>query len=263
MLKNKKEWGIFVPYKIQKILYPTEKIEYESGYIFATILRRISVIITFYVLYPLRVHPNIISLLSIILIFISSYLFINGLFFIGAILVGIWVLLDCVDGELARILNKKTKVGGSLEKLNSDILYILFLPSLSIGLYDENIISLPYVFYTFISVTIFNVLRVYISTFPKVKKEVRNKKIILFLKCQFKNNIDARKKNILFSFIFYFWRNIFTQCGILELTLIVITFPGLNTLYLLKYFILFFIIGYTLINLMIFLGILIFLKIGR
>ena len=47
---SKKPWGIFIPQKIQKIIYPKEKIEYEGPYILATISRRISVILTYYML---------------------------------------------------------------------------------------------------------------------------------------------------------------------------------------------------------------------
>ena len=45
MKKKEKPWGIFLPKGIQKIIYPQDKIDYEYGYILATFLRRISVII--------------------------------------------------------------------------------------------------------------------------------------------------------------------------------------------------------------------------
>ena len=176
----------------------------------ATILRRISVVLTYYILYPLRVNPNAVSLFSILLVFLASYLFINSYFFYGAILIIMWVLLDAIDGELARIQKKISKIGGTLEKINSDILYILFLPSLSIGLYKIEIIPFDYVWTSIISIAIYNTLRVYISTFPKVKKKFIKNEFILFIACQFKNSFKLRKKKPLYSFIFFVLRNIFS-----------------------------------------------------
>ena len=36
---NKKPLGIILPLKIQKVIYPSEKIQYESPYILATLFR--------------------------------------------------------------------------------------------------------------------------------------------------------------------------------------------------------------------------------
>ena len=82
--------GIFVPKKIQKIIYPDEKIDYEKYYILATILRRLSVLISYYILNDIKAKPNHITLISITLCFFISYNFISGFFFIW-IFIGLFV----------------------------------------------------------------------------------------------------------------------------------------------------------------------------
>ena len=145
---SKKPFGIILPLKIQKIIYPAEKIQYENPYILATILRRITVLITYHLLYPLRISPNFITIVSIFLCFPIAYYFINQYFFLASILACVWVALDNIDGELARIEKRTTKIGAVLERLSSDIFYLVLFPSLSIGLYNANQINLDLVFKT-------------------------------------------------------------------------------------------------------------------
>ena len=76
-------------------------------------------------------------------------LFYKSVFFIGSILACMWVALDNIDGELARIQKKTTNLGGVLERLSSDIFYLILFPSLSVGLYNANQISIDLVFATF------------------------------------------------------------------------------------------------------------------
>tara|TARA_B100001758_G_C18267902_1_gene534706 strand:- start:153 stop:944 length:792 start_codon:yes stop_codon:yes gene_type:complete len=262
MKKKEKPWGIFLPKGIQKIIYPQDKIDYEYGYILATFLRRISVLITYYILSPLRISPNFITVFSITLVFLISILLIKSYFFLGSVLLIFWVLLDGIDGELSRILNKQTKLGGVLEKLNSDFMYICFIPSLSCGIYLNNNISFELFIFSFFAVVIFNILRVYLSTFPS---EINNKsnRFIIFIACQFKNSINLRSKNRFFSIIFYIWRNFFTQCGLMEIIFLILSLPFFLDYLFLKYFIIFLIAGYTCINLMVFFGMIIFSSITK
>ena len=50
---SKKLWGIFIPIKIQKIIYSDNKIE--GDYVLDTLLRRISIPISYYILNKLKV----------------------------------------------------------------------------------------------------------------------------------------------------------------------------------------------------------------
>ena len=251
---SKKPFGIILPLEIQKIIYPLEKIKYENPYILATILRRLTVLITYYVLYPLRISPNFITIISIILCLPIAYYFINQYFFLGSILACAWVALDNIDGELARIQKKTTNLGGVLERLSSDIFYLILFPSLSIGLYNANQIDIDLVITTFFCCFGFNILRSYISNFPSIKK---SNIFISFAKCQFKNSVNEREKNLFGKIFFYSWRNIFTQCGLNELILLLSTLPFLNFEKYLGKILIIFNFGYFTISLTIILSILI------
>ena len=255
---SKKPFGIVLPLKIQKIIYPAEKIQYENPYILATILRRITVLITYHVLFPLRISPNFITIISIFLCLPIAYYFINQHFFLASILACIWVALDNIDGELARIQKRTTKIGAVLERLSSDIFYLVLFPSLSIGLYNANQINLNLVFITFFCCFAFNVLRNYITNFPEVN--LNNNFLISFAKCQFKNSIEEREKNFFGNIFFYSWRNIFTQCGLNELFLLIFTLPLFNLEEYLKIMLIILNVGYFIICLTIVSSILILTK---
>ena len=76
-----------------------------------------------------------------------------------------------------------------------------------------------------------------------------------FVKCQFKNSTNEREKNFFGNIFFYSWRNLFTQCGLNELILLIFSSPFLNFH---KYFYLifiFFVAGYLILSSAILLGI--------
>ena len=100
---NKKPWGILVPLKIQKIIYPKDKAEYERPYILSTISRRISVILSYYILNRTNISPNFVTFFSLIILFFCLIFFINSNYLIGSALACFWNILDNVDGELARL----------------------------------------------------------------------------------------------------------------------------------------------------------------
>lgn len=250
----KKPFGIFLPLKIQKIIYPAKKIQYESPYVLATILRRLTVLISYYILYPLRINPNFITSISIILCLLIALCMINQFFLIAAIFSCVWVGLDNIDGELARIQNKTTNLGAVLERLNSDVFYLVLFPCLSIGLYKINQIKIDLVIITFFNCFAFSVLRNYITNFPNIK--IRYNYFISFAKCQFKNSVNERKKNLLGNIFFYLWRNIYTQCGLSELILLILTIPMFNLENYLYIFLIILNIGYFIISITIILSIL-------
>ena len=251
---KEKPLGILVPKNIQKIIYPFEKIQYEKPYLLATISRRISVILSYYVLNKIRVKPNTISVFSIFLSFLCFYFFVNSNYLMGSIIACLWVLFDNIDGELARLQNSISSLGSTLERINSDIFYVLLFPSLSIGLYRENLIEFKLMTLTIFSLTLFNILRPFLTNFPYAKKINSESFFLLIVACQFKNSFNFRKKSKVGSFIFYFWRNIFTQCGINEILLLITSLIAINYNNYLPVVILFFTMGYLFINLSILLA---------
>jgi hypothetical protein len=77
-------------------------------------------------LYCIGLTPNMITLLSTICIFISTYMLYNGnrltslFYFIG-------YLLDCVDGRMAREYNMGTKLGMVLDLVSDNITNIILI----------------------------------------------------------------------------------------------------------------------------------------
>jgi phosphatidylglycerophosphate synthase len=252
---SKKPWGIFIPQKIQKIIYPKEKIEYEGPYILATISRRISVILTYYILNRIKIRPNSVSIFSILVSFLCLIFFINSNYVFGSLLACFWVLLDNIDGELARLQNSTTTFGATLERINSDIFYIFLFPSLSIGLFQESLVDFKIVVLTFFSTSIFNVLRVFLANYPKkIISNKINSKLSDLIECQFKNSFQVRKKSKIGSFIFYAWRNVYSQCGISEISLLIFSLLSVNYINYLPSIIIFYCYSYLIISITIFLG---------
>ena len=253
-----KPWGIFVPLKIQKIIYPKEKIEYEGPYILATLLRRVSVILTYYILNPVKISANTISLSGFFVSFFCLVSLINSNYFFGSFLSCFWVLLDNIDGELARLQKNSSNFGAVLEKLNSDIFYIFLFPALSIGLYKDNLVSLDIVIITFFALGSYNIFRVFLSNYPNqlIKGKI-NHSISNLIECQFKNSLKQRKKSKLGTFIFYSWRNIYAQCGLNELCFLLASILFVYNFNILPSFLIFFSFSYLFISSFLSLGLIV------
>ncbi len=67
------------------------------------------------ILADLKVTPNMVTLLSLLLVVISSFLFLNGHFIFGLVLGWIMTFLDTVDGKLARVTVTSSRVGHILD----------------------------------------------------------------------------------------------------------------------------------------------------
>ena len=170
---TQKPFGIFIPQKIQKKIYPRSKIEYEKPYILATILRRFSVrILTTFLT---EIKPNTITIFSFFFSMGSAFFFVNTDFFYGSCLACVWVLIDNIDGELARLQNTGSELGMLLERISSDFFYIILFPSLATGLFIKGLISLEVTLLIFLNLGMFNILRPFLTNFPfKNSKKFKN-----------------------------------------------------------------------------------------
>ena len=157
--------------------------------------------------------------------------------------------MDNIDGELARLQKSSSSFGVFLERLNTNIFYVALFPSLSIGLYRDELVSFELMILTFFSISFFIILRSFFdANFPYKKSINMNSNLKLIIACQFKSSFDYRKKSKMGSFIFYLWRNIFTQCGMHEILLVLLSFnPAFSIIFLPK-MLLFFSFGYLFIN---------------
>ena len=84
------------------------------------------------VLIRMRIPPNIITLLSLLLGIIAFRFYWRGTFWIGAIFLFLCGVFDTFDGEIARQTDKVTKIGGFLDstvdRVNEFLIYLgLFL----------------------------------------------------------------------------------------------------------------------------------------
>ena len=93
------------------------------------------------------IHPNVVTVLSIILGVASAFFFVNDADTLKGFLlnlVGVLLLMwanfyDSCDGQLARITGKKTRLGRILDGAAGDLWFIAIYIALIIRLYDQNI----------------------------------------------------------------------------------------------------------------------------
>ena len=122
---SKKLWGIFIPIKIQKIIYSDNKIE--GDYVLDTLLRRISIPISYYILNKLKISANVITFFSFFISFLVLFFFVNSNYLYGSLLSCFWCLLDNMDGEMARLQSSSSNFGAFLEKLNSKFFTVFYI----------------------------------------------------------------------------------------------------------------------------------------
>ena len=118
--------------QLRHVMQPPEKLAVERRYFLLFLLRLISPV-TSYPLYWLRVPPNMVTAMSVAAGIAGSVQLIRGELVWGAALMLVWALLDCSDGEVARASGRSSRFGAALETVNSDIQYMLLMPSLALG----------------------------------------------------------------------------------------------------------------------------------
>ncbi len=84
------------------------------------------------ILVKIKIHPNLVTLLSLILGIVAFLFYWQGIFWAGAIFLFLCGIFDTFDGEIARQTNKVTKIGGFLDstadRINEFLIYLgLFL----------------------------------------------------------------------------------------------------------------------------------------
>ena len=179
-----------------------------------------------------NISADIVTIISFIFIFIGCYYFIIGDFFIGSLSWWIFVVLDSLDGDLARITPKKTKYGNTLDSFGADIFYFIFpfvtsfylfyYTDHNFILYSKSDILLVSLILSF-SLTGYRIigLKRYVLSLQYKKKNVKKKKFssrILF----FKKFYDIYDNEIIRG-------NFFSEPGII-LNIFIISLIGYNIL---------------------------------
>ena len=78
------------------------------------------------------VHPNLITLVGLLLNFIILYCMLEGQFINCVLFLSIRYLADCLDGGVARKYEKKSKLGGALDTWSDTILVYISIAGLFI-----------------------------------------------------------------------------------------------------------------------------------
>ena len=84
------------------------------------------------ILVKIKIHPNLVTLLSLLLGIVAFLFYWQGVFWAGAIFLFLCGIFDTFDGEIARQTNRVTKIGGFLDstadRINEFLIYLgLFL----------------------------------------------------------------------------------------------------------------------------------------
>ena len=144
-----------------------EKSEHHKGWLVSTYLNRpFSNVITYFLM-DANVTPNQISAFTIIpslLTFISYYL---GNFVLGGILTQIVSIIDGVDGEIARVKNLSSRIGGVIDSVFDRLAEILICLGIGFGssMVKGNPLAWPF---TFIGLTGF-LMDTYIAELVKAR----------------------------------------------------------------------------------------------
>lgn len=172
------------------------------------ILRSLTVRMTWLFANFTRFTPNQITIISFIFGILSAYSFLKGTYYylvIGAMLLELSYILDCIDGRIARLKGMKSKFGAYLDIASDITKYSIITLSLTYGQYlltgDISIILYGYVFMFLELVFLANM---YIIPYHQrefyVDKKCANQKKYIIMKekfpliAEFKSRIDPENR---------------------------------------------------------------------
>ena len=79
-----------------------------------------------YILNRFNVSADLVTIISFVLLIFGSIYFLIGDSLLGSIIWFIAIFLDSIDGDLARLNQKKTIYGNTLDSFGADIFYFIF-----------------------------------------------------------------------------------------------------------------------------------------
>jgi phosphatidylglycerophosphate synthase len=78
--------------------------------------------------------PNQVSVVSTLVGILSGWFFAGGYFILGALLLQLSAIIDCVDGDLARVLYKESRLGKWLDLVGDQFVHIAVFAGIGFGL---------------------------------------------------------------------------------------------------------------------------------
>jgi len=100
-----------------------------------------------YILVKTKIHPNIVTLMSLLLGMVAFLFYWQGAFWAGAIFLFLCGIFDTFDGEIARQTNRVTKIGGFLDSTVDRINEFLIYLGLFLYYYTHEVYTLFWVFF--------------------------------------------------------------------------------------------------------------------
>ncbi len=209
----------------KKIARPDHIINEQNNYLLFYLQMKISPYFTYFFFKYTNVTPNIISigsiiflLFSIISIFMENYNYVFFFLFLN-------LLLDNIDGELARTKNLTSKLGEFLEKLNTDLFNIFFYNSIAFTLYLRGFLNLEYLFFFIFNSIFYTFARGRISQISLSKDYEINHFRATFLGL-FKYSNAIRNKFINARVLYNFFWNIISSGGVSEIIIGILLISG-------------------------------------
>ena len=204
-------------------VYPLEKFKTEMNSPVVIIYRLLSIPLVI-IFNLLKINPNLTTLISFITLFASGYFSIIGEFSLGGIFILITLVLDCVDGTLARLNNKESELGLKMESIHSDLTLIIFPSTLMVGLINDLSINIIFLFLLLISTSIYLKWRPIYSD-SKIKDNPKNLSFIRkIIYSQQKPNVIIRSSSNIGKLLFFLRYNTATQFGVMFALMIVFSF---------------------------------------
>jgi hypothetical protein len=78
--------------------------------------------------------PNQVSIVSTLVGILSGWFFAGGYFISGALLLQLSAIIDCVDGDLARVLYKESRLGKWLDLVGDQLVHVAVFGGIGFGL---------------------------------------------------------------------------------------------------------------------------------
>jgi len=203
--------------------YPLEKFKTEINSPVIIIYRLMS--IPFVIIFKiLNFHPNWITYISYLTLFLAAIFSFRGVFVVGSLFVLLSLVLDCADGIVARLNNKESELGRRLEIMHADLALVIFPSSVIVGMIDKFSISLNILFLLLISTSLYIKWRP-IYSISKVDDDPEKLSFIMkVIYSQQKPNVSIRSSSIIGKLLFFIRYNTATNMGIAYALIIVFPF---------------------------------------
>jgi len=190
--------------QVRNLSYTKEKMNFDKivSFWLYYVTRPISFLLT-PLFYLLKVSATKITIIGFLVGLISLSAGFTGSFIISSILYNIFLIFDCIDGNIAR-LNIPSKKGEYIDAITGDIINFFYIPFIGLGIYRneipiffKNLLTVENLFSIALVSSLFHLLSVLVS---------QRKKIIFDIKTDRATRISKNNK---VQFTEYLFRNSF------------------------------------------------------